>query len=480
MTDHLYTPAGIKNGSGSAKYKGGDAAIVDLLQLSIEKGIDIDFDHGTVSYSETGYGEGEDYGYFGGGSYSWVETTDSDLSLQLSTWGRVRIADEEMIPGNFFESQDPEETFEPTGNEGVNAERQYADADAIVVWPRSQRWSIVTDNDTTKMCNYLLKACTKGATDSEPKEECIRKAKMLIPRIASGSASRSSYKFNSSNVSYEANVTTLMKCLVLIGDEALAVNSFLTSYLASNPKKTPDAILKQLATFVDLFGSGAIRPCLLEAVNGSRYSADPTGAANFLLKCISILRPKKSADSLVNDLVVGFVDSICPVAEKDRRVPSKKIDSFPLKSILGLFTSDETPVSNAGLLAKRVLEGIVWASCQTIQQPARYSFSMSGAVLPAKGPTLLVGSSLAVVCETFGWTAFEAILVDASEAMCVHGNAASAVSFVDDLAPTSSPPDSDADRSRICKRMASIACEKVLAMSARAVSSSLEIGRAHV
>lgn len=56
-TEHLYTRSGITNGKGSSKYKGSDAAVVSLLEQAIEKGADIDFSHGTVSFSESGYAE---------------------------------------------------------------------------------------------------------------------------------------------------------------------------------------------------------------------------------------------------------------------------------------------------------------------------------------------------------------------------------------------------------------------------------------
>lgn len=92
------------------------------------------------------------------------------MSLELADYGEVSIEQEEMVPESFFEDKEPEdETFEPTGNEGVNAERQYADSQAIVVWPRSQRWKIVTNNDTSRMVQYLSKACEKGTNDSEPR-----------------------------------------------------------------------------------------------------------------------------------------------------------------------------------------------------------------------------------------------------------------------------------------------------------------------
>ena len=117
MTEHLYTPAGIRNGKGSSKYKGGDATVVELLEDAIKKGADIEFDHGTVSLKEYGSGEGgyEDYGYRRRGwgydyeeDYTWGETTDRDLSLELTTWGKVDIdEEEEMVPEDFFEGKEP-------------------------------------------------------------------------------------------------------------------------------------------------------------------------------------------------------------------------------------------------------------------------------------------------------------------------------------------------------------------------------------
>ena len=64
-----------------------------------------------------------------------------------------------MIPPDYYENNnDYEETFEPTGNEGTNAERTYTDREAIVLWPRSQRWLIVTDNNLSRMVQFLTKA----------------------------------------------------------------------------------------------------------------------------------------------------------------------------------------------------------------------------------------------------------------------------------------------------------------------------------
>ena len=51
---------------------------------------------------------GWDDDYDDEGDYTWGETTDRDLSLKLSTWGNVKISeDEEMEPDDFFEGKEP-------------------------------------------------------------------------------------------------------------------------------------------------------------------------------------------------------------------------------------------------------------------------------------------------------------------------------------------------------------------------------------
>ena len=74
----------------------------------MEKGIDIDYDHGTVSLTE--YGQGECDGYWGGRDYCWGETTDRSLSLNLCTWGDISISEEEeMVPEDYFEDRKPKQ-----------------------------------------------------------------------------------------------------------------------------------------------------------------------------------------------------------------------------------------------------------------------------------------------------------------------------------------------------------------------------------
>mmetsp|Transcript_14252 Transcript_14252/g.30354 ORF Transcript_14252/g.30354 Transcript_14252/m.30354 type:complete len:821 (+) Transcript_14252:234-2696(+) len=456
MTDHLYTPAGIRNGSGSAKYKGADAAVVQLLDLAIEKGVDIDYDHGTVSFSESGTGESDGYyGRWGGdSSYYWGETIDSDLSLDLSTWGSSSISEEEMIPEDYFEDQEPkDESFEATGNAGVEAERQYEDAEAIVIWPRSQRWKIVTQNDTSKMCQYLLEACKEGTTNSEPREQCIEKAIIILPRVKDN---------NTASI-----VSTLMKCIVMIGDVQL-MKKFLIGYLSMNPKKTPDHLIDQLQAFIDKFGAEVVNPFFIPSINVTRFYSDPTSTAKFLVNYINTHGEKATNAELTENLISAFVDSMCPPEGDPRPEISKNIDSFPLKEILGILIGGKH--SNRMTLAKRVLKGYVWLSCQHIRE--RYSYySSSCRTVPPKGPKLLLISAplLVSLCEKNCWADFEELLVEATSKLCLYGSSDDAVALVEKIAPTISS--SESERSRTCAKIASITCEEILANSQKSPKS---------
>lgn len=63
---------------------------------------------------------------------------------------------EEMVPSVFYEDKGPDdETYEPTDNEGIHAERQYSDENAIVVWSKAKGWEVLTGRDTLKMIEYF-------------------------------------------------------------------------------------------------------------------------------------------------------------------------------------------------------------------------------------------------------------------------------------------------------------------------------------
>lgn len=439
MTDHLYTPAGIKNGTGSAKYKGADAYVADLLQSAISKGADIDYDHGTLSLSESGYAEEDGYGYWGRGSFSWVEATDRDLSLNLSSYGGVSVEeDEEVIPEDYFQDLEPDdETFEPTGNEGIHAERQYADTEAIVVWPRSKRWMIVTNNDTSRMCSYLVKACSKGTSDSEPLDECLQKAKSLIPRVTAA-----------------PDIVALVKSIKMIGDESLA-KQFLSSYL-KNSERSIDAIFDHIQTLSDICGTEAITSLIVDSIKTTRFVADPTLTANFVLKYLDDFGKKAAiSQQQRDDVIAAFTSAICPPEKNNSRTLKKSLDKFPLTAILALFV-DEKPGN--GPLARCVLEGYVWISSLEVK---RYSYYSSSATKPSDGPVLVASASRSItkLCNCFGWAEYKDVLVDAVEKLCDRDKSDIALDLLDSLALND---DDKSDRSDICSKLAAVACDKIL------------------
>ena len=124
MTEHLYTPAGMRSQGGTSRFKGKDAAVTALLEAAVRAGVDQEYDHGTVELSEQGYGG---TGYYDN-EYYWEEVTESNMTLTLSNHGEISIdRKKEMVPPDFYDGRDPEEeSFEPTGNAGVEADKQSA------------------------------------------------------------------------------------------------------------------------------------------------------------------------------------------------------------------------------------------------------------------------------------------------------------------------------------------------------------------
>ena len=165
MTEHLYTPAARKSKKskgGKANlttFKGGDQAVMTLLESAIEAGADLDFDTGSIDFSESGCGSGE----YGWGGFEWDETLGSTITLSTDEYGELKISqEEEVLPEGYFDDLEPaDETFEPTGNEGVQAERTYDTQSCIVIWPRSARWIVTTDGNVDAMADYLLDATKK-------------------------------------------------------------------------------------------------------------------------------------------------------------------------------------------------------------------------------------------------------------------------------------------------------------------------------
>eukprot|EP00571_Detonula_confervacea_P016925 CAMPEP_0172302644 /NCGR_PEP_ID=MMETSP1058-20130122/4309_1 /TAXON_ID=83371 /ORGANISM="Detonula confervacea, Strain CCMP 353" /LENGTH=407 /DNA_ID=CAMNT_0013013193 /DNA_START=166 /DNA_END=1389 /DNA_ORIENTATION=- len=79
----------------------------------------------------------------------------------------------------------------------------------------------------------------------------------------------------------------------------------------------------------------------------------------------------------------------------------------------------------------------------------------------------MVAPSLVALCIRAGWNEYGGILVEATEKLCLHGSTDVAVALVEKIA---APSSSTSEQSSICARMASIACEKILASSSKSTT----------
>ena len=500
MTTHIYTPAGIRNEGGiSAAYKGEDAAIVKLLDLAIQNGADIDYVHGTVSFSETGYAERIRVGnrrYL----YTWEETTDSELSLVLSNWGSSDINGEvEMVPPaeDYFEDKDSNETFSGNDMDGPLGSRQYSDASAIVIFPRSQRWAIATNNNASRMCDYLMKAVAEGAA-KETNEECIKKAESLISCVSS------------------SNTPKLIKCILTVTDtlkDAPLSKKFLTSCLShlstnvANPlcSNTIDLVIQLceqigwnvaesvLITAIESMSQNADATITLierisptdpkdscdraristqlaalaseKIITTSRFTSDATGTANFFIKSCKT----KGANAAL--IAIKFVDTMFLACNTTDIVLPKSIDAFPLKGILDVVMDCKQTAQEA--LVTRILSSYLWLSCQKSKGPApRYSYqSQSAQVRAPNGPNLLISAATTLIriFNSFGWDSQEDFLVKSIEKLFEYsGNSATCMTLVETLFTPISFTATTTEvhgRSRVCTQMASMTFDRILATS---------------
>ena len=436
---------------------------LQLLNMAIQKGVELDFDHGTVSYYELGMGErkgcmcDEEWHcdcYKNGGGYTWSETVESRLSLRLSSWGNVSLSTEEGEPlKEYYGNQEPEsETFEPSSrlNRG-DGERQYTDADVIVIWPRSHRWKIATNNEPSRMCKYLLKACEESGPNSDPREDFIRRIDSVIPRVKEND-----------------DIGSLMKCIVTIGEEQLG-KKLLISYLNSNKWGETDMIIEQLGIFIDRFGADNVKSIFATCINETSFTAYPSDMANLLIKYCNSLGRKSSNKELTESLIESFVNAMGPQDKTNTCVQSESLESYPLNDILDIFTRElwrhstfvgKSQSQNSALLSKRVLEGYIWMSCQKVEEKPRRSWHPTQTREP-KGPSLLPSAVLSIISlgHLYGWGEYEAVLVEAVEKLCLHGSTDAAVILVEKMTP---PNSRLSTWHRVYTNVASVLCEKAL------------------
>ena len=155
------------------------------------------------------------------------------------------------------------------------------------------------------------------------------------------------------------------------------------------------------------------------------------------------------------------MDVISPKECDKRPTPSRSLDQFPLKEFLELFSGGDEAVPGGKLLAKRLVQYLIWASCLPVTERTN-TWSTATRSIPPKGPTLLLLPNLAVLVDSFqAWEEFEPILLDAVKGMCAHGSANAAIEFVDKLTDLSQP--SESVKTQVCSRVAALVCEHMLA-----------------
>ena len=438
-----------------------NGSIIELLELAIKQGAPLDFDRGTLCLNETGTGNGDVrylrrncYDRYHDTNFTWDETDDREFTLHLSNYGDTDLSysETDMLEDHFDGEEPTCMNFEPHDydDDCITATREYEDERAIVIWPRSRRWALTTNNDTSKMCKYLLRACEEGTLDSESKEECNKKLETVMTRVLQ----------EKSNCT--TNVEEIMRCIVQCGNEKLG-KKFLIEYTPAKGK--PDGVIKQIQAFIECFGGDVISPIILSWMNATRFTDDPTGTAKFLIQlCKSLGKPPSNA-KLIEGLIEAFVDAMCP-PQRNAQVSKKNLDSFPLDALLDLFVCGKHSNSSSAKLASRILEGYLFMSCQKTHIKPQHSWHSSIRTYETEGPTLLLSSAMSLLsmCEKYGWIKYEDVLVKAAEKLCQYGNASCIVELVEKFTTIASVSSKHAtDRSRICSRMATIACGKILA-----------------
>lgn len=166
----------------------------------------------------------------------------------------------------------------------------------------------------------------------------------------------------------------------------------------------------------------------------------------------SKLVQKKSHHEGSVKLINAFVDAMGPLDRASRRVHMKEADkNFPLRDILNILVARKHME-----LAKRVLEGYVWLSCQKVSNE-RYTPDPNG-------PEVLVRWDFPLVdmCDKIGWSLLGDVLVDSVSKLCEFKNTAKAFELMDKVTAKSSSCGEDSECSCVCVRMAKVASDKVL------------------
>ena len=192
----------------------------------------------------------------------------------------------------------------------------------------------------------------------------------------------------------------------------------------------------------------------------ARYHHNPTETANHVISFARKSSDAKFSRALLNELV----DVMSPADKTRRQLPQGGVNTFPLREILSLIIEGKFYA-----LGKRVVEGYIWLSSQEVRWTTHSQFggSRTSTVQP-KGPTLLSSAfdPLMSLCKALGWNEFEDVFVEATQKIFQFGKPGrnsfeymhSPIDLMEKFHPATRE---DTDCSRVCAKMATIACDEL-------------------
>jgi hypothetical protein len=183
------------------------------------------------------------------------------------------------------------------------------------------------------------------------------------------------------------------------------------------------------------------------------FHNDPTLTANHVI----LFASKSTETDLKWELINDFVNMMSPTDVTRRRMPLKTpLYDFPLKEILSLLVEGEYFA-----LGKRVIEGYIWLSSQEVRETNTWNGRVE--IVTPRGPSLLLKAAapLVSICNALGWNELEDILVESVDKIFQFAKSdyyymERAIDLIEKIHPTTRQ---DNDCSRVCAKMATIACD---------------------
>ena len=398
---------------------------------------------------------GEYYHRYRDGPYLWGGTNESEMTLYLHNHGGVSInREKEMVPSDFYEDKDPEdENFEPTGNAGVQAERQYSDEDAIVVWPKSRGWEVLSGGDVSEMLSYYSKNVHTHDKSWKMEKLGILSRKMID-------------KGNSSSV-----------------EEFIGI---LNSDVSEEMRKFAKDFIRKYIQAASLRSSipNELSPAFRGILN--IYSEDYDRLVEDLLLCISPRAYRTAPDHVVTFIKAFHTASLSHGDQMSKRVVSKAVQCMELgdcntvtavlsatsvKTCLALFLEAESKNEWVEAVVS-FIKNVNKESCQDVKQK-HSCYSPLSSVKKGLGPVSLCNSGIKSCCEKFGWKTLEGVVKDAVEKMIQMGSLSSALTFVRELKSDLFLP-IDNDRTDVCQNLVNIVVQEGVKLSQAPTADTLK------